>query len=305
MTFASAILPIFLLMAAGYLLTATRVVPRENWPAIEGLVFRVLIPVVLIDALVGVDLNLSRIGPFALCILATTGVMTVILLAVRVMMSRDHLENRRFTSIFQAATRWNAFIAFVASDQIVGPDGRAVIAIAVALLIPTINVLNITILAAFGPETRTTAQVLRTIARNPLVLGCAIGLTINMSGITPPAPLLNALEILGDGALGIGLLAVGGGIALSRLAAVTPAVWAAIMLRAVISPAIFLALASFTDLSPTELFLGALVMSVPAATNGYIVAKQMGGDADLYADILTWHTALAIFALPLLAAMLL
>jgi predicted permease len=41
-----------------------------------------------------------------------------------------------------------------------------------------------------------------------------------------------------------------------------------------------------------------LVLSVPAASNGYIVAKQMGGNAELYADILSWQTILSMFALP-------
>ncbi|MEZ5912796.1 MAG: hypothetical protein R3D84_11700 [Paracoccaceae bacterium] len=36
----------------------------------------------------------------------------------------------------------------------------------------------------------------------------------------------------------------------------------------------------------------------PDATNGYVVAREMGGDADLYADILVWQTVLALLSLP-------
>jgi predicted permease len=46
---------------------------------------------------------------------------------------------------------------------------------------------------------------------------------------------------------------------------------------------------------------GVLIFAVPAAANGYVVAQRMGGDADLYADILTWQTILSLGLLPLLA----
>ena len=45
---------------------------------------------------------------------------------------------------------------------------------------------------------------------------------------------------------------------------------------------------------------GILIMAVPTASNGYILAKKMGGDAALYADILAWQTILSMLTLPLL-----
>ena len=38
--------------------------------------------------------------------------------------------------------------------------------------------------------------------------------------------------------------------------------------------------------------------AVPAASNGYIVARAMGGDAELYADMLAWQTLLSMVAIP-------
>ena len=45
-------------------------------------------------------------------------------------------------------------------------------------------------------------------------------------------------------------------------------------------------------------------MATPTAANGYIVARQMGGDADLYADILTWQTVLAVLSIPFILSIL-
>jgi len=38
--------------------------------------------------------------------------------------------------------------------------------------------------------------------------------------------------------------------------------------------------------------------SVPAASNSYILARQMGGDAPLMAQILTFETVLAAITIP-------
>ncbi len=47
-----------------------------------------------------------------------------------------------------------------------------------------------------------------------------------------------------------------------------------------------------------ELISGILVFAVPAAANGYIVTKAMGGDAGLYADLVAWQTLLSLVAIP-------
>ncbi|MEM7440845.1 MAG: AEC family transporter [Pseudomonadota bacterium] len=305
MDLALAILPIFLMFAAGYGLVATGILPKENWPAIELFSFRVLVPIVLIEALYSADLSPSNIGPLALAMFFTFVAVSCTVLSFRLFMSKDRLTNPRFTTVFQTSTRWNAFIAFAAADQIGGPPALALIAVGVAVLIPLINVVNISVLATFGPTTRTARDVVKAVVKNPLVIGCAIGIFLNVTGLYVPEPVRAAMSAIGDGALGIGLLVVGAGVKLRRLFASTPALWVSVFVRLVVSPAILFGCAWFLGLSPLETFTGALVMSVPAATNGYIVARQMGGDSELYADVLMWQTALSILMIPVLAALVL
>ncbi|HEY9212180.1 MAG TPA: AEC family transporter, partial [Ancylobacter sp.] len=42
--------------------------------------------------------------------------------------------------------------------------------------------------------------------------------------------------------------------------------------------------------------------SVPSAPNGYVLARQMGGDAPLLAEMLTVQTLLAAITMPLIIA---
>jgi hypothetical protein len=43
----------------------------------------------------------------------------------------------------------------------------------------------------------------------------------------------------------------------------------------------------------------ALCAAVPTAMNGYVLARQMGGDAELYAAIATIQTAFSFLSIPL------
>lgn len=305
MDLALAILPIFLLLAAGYGAAQTGLVPQHHWPAIEIFTYRLLIPVVLIEALLDADLSPTRIGPLAICLLLTFATMTALLLMLRRALPPGRLPNSRFTTIYQTSVRWNAFIAFAAADLIVGAASRSLVVVGIAVLIPTINIVAIVVLASFGPETRNARQVALTVARNPMVLGSAIGLALNLLALPIPAPVRDTLAAIGDGSLGIGLLVLGAGVSLRRLVSLTPALWTAVAARQLLSPALFILFALPFGLTPDQLFIGALIVSVPAATNGYIVAKQMGGDASLYADVMTWQVVVSMVAIPLLAAALL
>ena len=46
----------------------------------------------------------------------------------------------------------------------------------------------------------------------------------------------------------------------------------------------------------------ATVWSVPTAMNGYVLAKQMGGDAPLYAAVATLQTVASFFTIPMVLA---
>jgi len=74
-------------------------------------------------------------------------------------------------------------------------------------------------------------------------------------------------------------------------------------LRLGLSPGVFIVLAIIFELNVSETLAGVLIFAVPAAANGYIVAQRMGGDADLYADIMTWQILLSLALLPAWAAL--
>ncbi|QUJ76356.1 AEC family transporter [Sulfitobacter albidus] len=301
MSLAFSVLPLIFVIAAGYGLGKSGLIPRENWGGIEALSFRALIPAMLVLAIAQTDLSVARYGGFAVVLL---GVLACLGGLALVVWRLTGMSRASAGSVFQLSVRWNAFVALAAADVFLA-DGIAVLAIAIALLIPTINVACIVVLAALGPAQAGPGQIARTVSRNPLVIACAIGLALNLSGVTLPESVASALDMIARGALAVGLMAIGAGISLRRLATLDARVGVSVLLRPVIGPVLFAGLGTLWGLPAMQLFAGVLVFAAPAASNGYIIAKQMGADAELYADVMTWQVVLSMLCLPIWAALLL
>jgi predicted permease len=225
-------------------------------------------------------------------------------LALRWVLNHEILPDPAFTTLFQGTTRCNFYISLAAAEQLMGAEGLSLMAVAIACLVPPINVGNIVVLTIFGTGHAGIKGMALALAKNPLIQGCLIGLGINLSGFTLPETLYQTVEIIGRAALGVGLIAVGAGMGLGRLLKRSPLMWLGTILRLGLCPVLFILLASLSELTPVQMLAGVLVLAVPAAPNGYIVAMQMGGDADLYADVLIWQTVLSMLLLPVLALLL-
>jgi malonate transporter and related proteins len=141
------------------------------------------------------------------------------------------------------------------------------------------------------------------VLRNPLIWSVLGGIAVNFLGIPLPEIVVSSLEILGRGALALGLLAVGAGLDLAKALRPNAAVIATVVLKLAVMPAIAIALAFWFGLSGPALLVVAIASSVPSAPGAYILARQMGGDAPLYAHILTMQTLMALLTIPVVLAL--
>lgn len=295
MSATAAILPIALLVALGYLARRFALVPQGAWPGIELFSYRLLFPAIMLVSTYRADLDWERIGPFGLSLLVAVSAAGVLTFLARPVLS---LQNPQFTTLFQASTRWNAFVSLALAAQMIGPKGTGLVSVAMALLIPVLNVANILVLAIWGTAGGSLPRLIRAVTTNPLILGCAAGIALNLSGLRLPPPTERALDMIGAAAIPVSLLIVGAGIQIDRLWSVSPVLWLGVGGKLLVVPLVFWACARYVGLPADLMTAGLLVTAVPTAANGYVVARQMGGDADLYADILTWQTVLAVVSIP-------
>lgn len=300
------LLPVFLVIATGWATRAAGIIDDRQWAGFERATYYIFFPAVIIDTLVRADLREVPVLGIGGALVGGILCTAALLIALRRPLARwCAVDGPAFTSVFQGATRWNSFVAIALAASLFGKPGVTLIAVAVAAMIPLLNVLAVAVLVRYagGPPQRP-RDILRTLVTNPFIWSCAVGIALNI--LNPPLPkaLLNYADMLGRASLGAGLLVVGAGIDLGRLARPQAAHTVSILLKLAAMPALVCGFATLFGVSGTGFAIAMLAASVPTASGSYILARQLGGDAPLMAEILTLQTLLAMATLPLMLAFL-
>ncbi len=298
-----ALVPTFLLIAAGYGLRRIRVFDGPFWIGIDRLFYFVLFPVLLARTCANAKLGGLELGPLAGALLIGTGVVAATLLAARRLVAAD---GPGFTSVFQGVTRFNSVVGVGIAQALYGPQGLAIFGVCMAVMIPTLNVACVAVLARYAAPGKvpTLWQQAKAVAKNPLILGCLAGFALNVTGIGLPGPLDPTARTMADAAVALGLLAAGAGLDLRAIGGGGRAVVIALAGRLVVVPlAVWLMCRLFgVDGLPRE--IAVLWAAMPTAPASYTLARQMGGDARLMATIITLMTLIAAVTMPAMLALL-
>jgi malonate transporter and related proteins len=239
-------------------------------------------------------------GALLLAVLA----MSLLCLALRPLLARASVDGPAFTSIFQGATRWQTYVALAVSGNLFGDLGLAVASVAMVASIPLANVFSVGVLARYASaEKRSAGAIVMTVVRNPLIWACVIGLALNVTHIPLPKLWHDVADPLGRSSLAIGLLVTGAGLHLEGMFRPSLAASIAVFLKLVLMPVIAVTLALWFGLTGSNLAIVTACSAVPASSSAYVLARQMGGDAPLLAQIITLQTILAAITMPIAIAL--
>ncbi len=205
---------------------------------------------------------------------------------------------RSTSSLFQTSLRWNGFVALAVAQKMFPPEGSAVVALVMATIIIPINIASVAVVARFGDRSPSWRRVALSTATNPLILACLAGIVMRVMPFGIYDPVMQALDFVAHAAIGMGLIVIGAGLRLGDLARGRLALWLPVPLKLVLFPAMLLALGPAFGVSGPQLGYLVLCGAVPTAMNGYVLARQLGGDAELYAATTTLPTALSFFTIP-------
>lgn len=298
LTIFESILPIFLLVLFGAALKRAPVFEQSLWDGLEKFGYYVLFPALLFLTLAKADFAALETGAVSLAGLSSVFVMTALTLGLWPVVNRLGVGGPAFTSIFQTATRWNGFMALAIADKFSGPSGMTVVALVMASIIIPLNFLNVGVMIWFSGGNRDIRTFALRIVSNPIILGAALGVLVNMAGIPLYEPVLVAVDLIARSSLGLGLVMVGAGLRIADALKPHPSVLLACLLKLMVFPAVMIGIALLFGIGGQGFVILALCAAVPTAMNGYLLAKQMGGDAPLYAAVATVQTAVAFFTIP-------
>ncbi|PKG37398.1 AEC family transporter [Psychromonas sp. Urea-02u-13] len=301
--FINALIPIMALIILGFILKRTQFLPEETWPGMEKLTYFVLFPALLIRTLG----EQSLIGmPWTSMLLVVLG--TLITSALLLILLRNKLtkNNATFTSIFQGGIRFNTYITFAVAQSLYGATGLALSSVAAGFMIVLINVWCISVFVIWGKSSiKGTLQFIKAIMFNPLIIGCTIGWFLSLSDIGIPIIVGDILEIVGRAALPFGLLAVGAALKPESIKGHFSAIAWSSLIQFGLKPLVTIALITYTGLTGIAAAVLIIAFMAPTAPSSYILARQLGGDVEAMASIITMQTLLAFFIMPLLGMLLL
>ena len=294
---AAALGPVFMLILFGALLRKLDFPGEHFWPQAERFTYFVLFPAMLIAKLATAEVGETPLLP-------TFGNIAWLLLggSLIIWLLRKQLAGNgpAFTSVYQGGVRFNTYIGLACADALYGDAGLIVAAVTVAIMIPLVNVLCV---ASFHLTLHRAnsglSTLLRSLAGNPLILGCLIGIGLNRSGIGLPGWSGELFGLLGSAALPLGLLAVGVALDLRVLHGSVRELAGATLLRFLIMPLLVLLGLMLMPLPALNAQVLLLFGALPTATSAYILARQLGGDTVLMANIVTLQTLVGFVTLPL------
>src|SRR5829696_5793527 len=300
----TALLPVFLLIVLGFILKRTLMRLETQWHGLERLTYYVLLPVLLVQTLVKADLDKVPVAGVGGALLLAVLAMSLLCIALRPLLAHASVDGPAFTSIFQGATRWQTYVGLALSGNLFGDLGLALASVAMVAIIPLANVFSVGVLAHYASaEKRSAGTIVMTVVRNPLIWACVIGLALNVTHIPLPKLWHEVADALGRSSLAIGLLVTGAGLHLEGMFRPSLAASLAVFLKLVVMPAIAVALALQFGIAGSNLAVVTICSAVPTASSAYVLARQMGGDAPLLAQIITLQTILAAVTMPVAIAL--
>lgn len=301
--FVTALVPIIILIILGFVLRRTGFLPEETWPGMEKLTYFILLPSLLVRSL-GKQTLAGVPWPAILTVVVVTLMVSAVVLTLHHKIRSTN--NATFTSVFQGGVRFNTYITLAVAQNLYGPAGLAMGSVVAGFMIVLINLLCISVFVIWGKASvRGTYPFVREVVANPLIIACMTGWFLSLSGIGLPSLAGDILEIVGRAALPFGLLAVGAALKPQAARGHMGSIAVSTLVQFGLKPLTVAVLISYSGLSGAEAGALSIAFMTPTSPAGYILAKQLGGDTETMASIITLQTLLAFIMMPVIGVLVL
>ena len=296
MSTALLLLPDFSLILLGAAIRRWMGLGDHFWSGVEKLVYFILFPALLINAIVRTRLDLAAAVPLLATAFIAMGAGMLLGLLPRPFLKLPALT---YASVFQCAYRFNSYIALAVAGMLFGAPGIATMGLIVGAAVPFANLVSVWMLARHGE-----VGVWREVAKNPLIWGTATGFVLNLLGFVPPAPLQAFLGRLADASIALGLIAVGAALRLESQPGVRGLSAWLLAVKLIGLPVVTVFVGHWLGLSGLNYQVAILFAALPTASSAYILAMRMGGDGRSVAWLISATTLGSMLTLPLWAAWL-
>jgi malonate transporter len=299
------ILPIFLITMLGagskkYWLTSD-----EFWRGLEKLSYFVLFPAVLFNYISTADISSTALITLVFGLIVSSIIVSAGMVWYQKQYDIDKIE---FTSIFQGGIRYNSYIFFALGSALYGDKGLGIVSVISSYMIIFTNSISVLMFNAYiKPPANSAISRFDTLigfiskfTANPLILASVAGFIFNYLELHMNIGLHNTLVSLSNAALAMGLMNVGAGLKFTFNENYINRIMISGVIKLCILPMIAFIILSMFGITGIPKAIGVLYSGLPCASTAYILSKQLGGDADLMASIITVTTIMSVFTLSII-----
>lgn len=282
-------LPVFAILAIGYLLRQAKVIDGAYVSGSNRLTFRLLLPVMLFNNLRSSDfLSYFDVGFLCYC----AAFLMIYVAGLWLISSRFIPNRKKLGSFIQGAFRGNTAVIGLAVAQSIYGDQQGPMPLMLGVAMVSYNVLSTVILTCCGESggEKTVLRVCREILRNPIIWGIALGLVCALTQVRFPPVLEKTFSSLGGAAVVVSLIAAGGGFEIASFRTDIGLIAAAVGTKLIIMPLLALTGGYLLGYRGITLFSILAMAGVSTATTSTVMAQELKCDEPLAIHILTATT---------------
>lgn len=294
---ANIVAPIFFIVFLGYLLKRLRIIDESFINTASRLVFVITLPALVFMSISRTDFQ-AVFNPQQLGFVLIGTLISFVLLWV---LAKRWVHRPEDLGVFiQGAFRSNyGIIGLAVSYNLFSDSGLAQASLLLALVIPLFNVLSIIALTIPAQKTGQANffSTLLEVVKNPLIIAVLLALPFSYFGFQLPELAERTGKYFANLTLPLALLAIGGSLNLKSLRSTSAqATWASAC-KLLILPTILTLAAWLYGFRGQDLTMLMVLFGCPTAAASFVMAKSMGGNAELAANIILTTTLGSVLTL--------
>lgn len=284
--------PVFLVILLGFVSRRMGFLPDIFITSANRLVYFVAIPILVYDEIsrgsFSESFDLFQIGGTFLAVAMVGGLSYLLSRALRI-------SEGGAATFIQTSFHGNlGYVGLAVVFYALGTEGRGAASVLAGFLILYQNVFAIGMYTFLtSGDDRIDKRLLGRFLGNPIILATVLGLISSALGVRVPLFLERSFGIVGDMALPLALLIIGGSLRSAPAKRIQLVAFSTALKLVILPLAGFLIFRSL-GVGSTQAETAVILLASPSATVTYVMASEMGGKQDLAAAAVTISTVVSI-----------
>jgi hypothetical protein len=280
--------PIFVIIILGVVFMRVGIINDAFVDVGSRLVFNVALPVLLFTSIS--KTKFEKAANFDVVIFGAIATLVAYLL-LELVAKRVITEPGDRGVVVQGSFRSNmGIIGLAYCVNAYGNQGLAAAALYLAVVTMLYNVLSVITLNRSLNKQKGLLPVLRSIAKNPLIISILLALLVSWSGIRLPDLVLQSSQYFANLTLPLALLCAGASLNFMAMRLAIKSTLIASVFKLLVLPTGFVLGGFLLGFRGLDLGLLLLMSSAPTAAASYVMVRAMGGNATLAANIIVVTT---------------